>query len=183
MLQDPPMGGLLFSHQYINYHIPFTNHFCIIAIEHPRIISLAMKLFIAVALLVIGLFPSPGSGQTSETPIEITTKAPTQESTDATTQEPTEATTDAITQEPTEATTDATTQEPTEATTDATTQEPTEATTDATTREPTEATTDATTQEPTDGKCMRMHGINSFLDPHPSSQLQVTFVLFIIMLI
>ncbi len=31
-------------------------------------VSLAMKLLIAVALLVVGLSPCPGSGQTSEAP-------------------------------------------------------------------------------------------------------------------
>ena len=67
-----------------------------------------MKLLIVVALLVVGLSPSPGFSQFGEGSGQ-TTDATTQASTDVTTQAPTDASTDVTTQ----ATTDAPTQAPT----------------------------------------------------------------------
>ncbi len=69
----------------------------------------AMKLLIAVALLVVGLSPSPGFSQFGEGSGQ-TTDALTEAPTDATSQLPTEALTDATTEALTDATTEATTE-------------------------------------------------------------------------
>ena len=72
-----------------------------------------MKLLIAVALLVVGLSPSPGfsqfgegSGQTTEALTDAPTETSTGAPTEALTGAPTEAPTDAPTEAPTEAPTD-----------------------------------------------------------------------------